>query len=70
MHQTIVTQWQLFLQCDHHINLPCDAVIVLIVIVIIFYAIKYRTRTYNLLLPSTWWGSRYVIRIININVIQ
>ena len=41
--------------CDHHVNLPCDAVTVLMVITcVLIYAIKYCIRSYKLLLPSTY----------------
>ena len=43
------------LLCDHRMNLPCDAVTLLMVITcVLIYAIRYciPTYTYKLLLPS------------------
>ena len=59
-HHTIVRHKlnENFLQYDHRMNLPCDVIIVLMVIVINFYAITYCTHTYNQLLPSTWWSGQ------------
>ena len=42
------------LHCDHRLNLPCDAVTVWMMITcVLIYAIRYCSRTYKLLLPST-----------------
>ena len=42
------------LHCDHSMNLPCDAVTVLMVITcVLIYEISYLIRTYKLLQPNT-----------------